>query len=69
MLSVECSMIWDVPGWPGFRAGEVLDGRYEVISSMGRGVFSTVVKANDLKAGPNDRKEVAIKIIRSNETM
>jgi len=27
------------------------------------------VRAKDLKAGPGDREEVAIKIIRNNETM
>ena len=51
---------------PAFRIGEVLDGRYEVASTHGRGVFSTVVKAIDLQ---ENRHEVAIKIIRNNETM
>lgn len=54
---------------PGFRIGEVLDGRYEVASSHGRGVFSTVVRARDMKAGGGEPDEVAIKIIRNNETM
>lgn len=53
----------------GFRIGEVLDGRYEVLSAHGSGVFSTVVRARDMKAGRNDPDEVAIKIIRNNETM
>lgn len=53
----------------GYRFGEVLDGRYEVIASHGKGVFSTVVRAKDLKAGKGDPEEVAIKIIRNNETM
>lgn len=52
-----------------YRFGEVLDGRYEVIASHGKGVFSTVVRAKDLKAGKVDPEEVAIKIIRNNETM
>ena len=54
---------------PGYRFGEVLDGRYEIIASHGKGVFSTVVRAKDLKAKPGDTDEVAIKIIRNNETM
>lgn len=53
----------------GYRFGEVLDGRYEVIAAHGKGVFSTVVRAKDLKAGKGDPEEVAIKIIRNNETM
>lgn len=47
----------------------MLDGRYEIIASHGKGVFSTVVRAKDLKSGKNDPQEVAIKIIRNNETM
>ncbi|XP_021854061.1 uncharacterized protein [Spinacia oleracea] len=53
----------------GFRFGEVLDGRYEITAAHGKGVFSTVVRAKDLKAGIGDPEEVAIKIIRNNETM
>ncbi|XAR72372.1 Non-specific serine/threonine protein kinase [Bertholletia excelsa] len=52
-----------------YRFGEILDGRYEVAAAHGKGVFSTVVRAKDLKAGPGDPEEVAIKIIRNNETM
>lgn len=46
--------------------GEVLDGRYHVYSHLGKGVFSTVVKAQDTKNGD---KDVAIKLIRNNDTM
>lgn len=53
----------------GYRFGEVLDGRYEVIAAHGKGVYSNVVRARDLKAGSGDPEEVAIKIIRSNDTM
>jgi serine/threonine-protein kinase PRP4 len=53
----------------GYQFGELLDGRYEVIATHGKGVFSTVVRAKDLKAGPAEPEEVAIKIIRNNETM
>ncbi|KZV58548.1 hypothetical protein F511_12375 [Dorcoceras hygrometricum] len=58
----------DAEGYYGYRFGEILDGRYEIIAAHGRGVFSTVVRAKDLKAKPSD-PEVAIKIIRNNETM
>lgn len=30
------------------QVGEVLDGRYEVFASKGKGVFSTVLRARDL---------------------
>lgn len=53
----------------GYQFGELIDGRYEVIATHGKGVFSTVVRAKDLKAGPAEPEEVAIKIIRNNETM
>ncbi|KAK8549851.1 hypothetical protein V6N13_055416 [Hibiscus sabdariffa] len=35
----------------GYRFGEVLDSRYEVPAAHGKGVFSTVVRAKDLKSG------------------
>ncbi|KAH9626811.1 hypothetical protein KSS87_002457, partial [Heliosperma pusillum] len=61
---------WDDPeGYYSFRFGEILDSRYEVSAAHGKGVFSTVVRAKDLKAGSCDPEEVAIKIIRNNETM
>lgn len=53
----------------GYRFGEILDGRYEVIAAHGRGVFSTVVRAKNLKSISGEPGEVAIKIIRSNDTM
>ncbi|GLT91781.1 hypothetical protein SLE2022_096540 [Rubroshorea leprosula] len=59
----------DAEGYYSYRIGELLDGRYEVSASHGKGVFSTVVRAKDLKAGSGDPDEVAIKIIRNNETM
>jgi serine/threonine-protein kinase PRP4 len=46
--------------------GEVLQKRYQVYGNIGRGVFSTVVKAKDIQSGD---KDVAIKIIRKNEVM
>ncbi|CAN1296369.1 Serine/threonine-protein kinase PRP4 homolog, partial [Linum perenne] len=59
----------DAEGYYSYRFGEILDGRYEIIAAHGRGVFSTVVRAKDLKAGNDEPEEVAIKIIRNNETM
>ena len=50
----------------GFRVGELVDGRYRITSNTGRGVFSSVVKAIDTK---DSDREIAIKVIRSNETM
>ncbi|KAI7997895.1 hypothetical protein LOK49_LG10G00689 [Camellia lanceoleosa] len=59
----------DAEGYYSYRFGEILDGRYEVTAAHGKGVFSTVVRAKDLKAGPGDPEDVAIKIIRNNEHM
>lgn len=57
---------WDDPeGYYSTRIGEILDGRYQVLANLGRGVFSSVVKAKDQETG----EEVAIKLIRNNETM
>ncbi|XP_059288452.1 uncharacterized protein LOC132041773 isoform X2 [Lycium ferocissimum] len=61
---------WDDPeGYYSYRFGEILDGRYEIVAAHGKGVFSTVVRARDLKARSGDPEEVAIKMIRNNETM
>ncbi|XP_061374668.1 uncharacterized protein LOC133316887 [Gastrolobium bilobum] len=59
----------DAEGYYSYRFGEILDGRYEVTSAHGRGVFSTVVRAKNLKAGNGEPEVVAIKIIRNNDTM
>lgn len=45
-----------------------MDGRYEVFATHGKGVFSTVLRARDQQCGSGP-SEVAIKIIRANETM
>ncbi|CAN6348715.1 unnamed protein product [Urochloa humidicola] len=72
-LHVERSALhdnWDdADGYYTYRFGELLDGRYEITAAHGKGVFSTVVRAKDLKAGKDDPEEVAIKIIRNNDTM
>lgn len=66
----------DTDGYYRITPGEVLDdGRYQVTISLGKGMFSSVVKAKVLKAVDQERrqdvvgKEVAIKIIRSQESM
>ncbi|KAF9605419.1 hypothetical protein IFM89_017158 [Coptis chinensis] len=38
-------------GYYTCRFGEVLYDQYEVIANLGKGVFSTVVRARDWKAG------------------
>ncbi|XP_037428969.1 serine/threonine-protein kinase prp4-like isoform X1 [Triticum dicoccoides] len=53
----------DEHGYYKYYLGEVLDGHYRITAGSGKGVFSTVVQAKDLKAGKNDPEEVAIKII------
>jgi serine/threonine-protein kinase PRP4 len=57
---------WDDPdGYYRIIIGELLDGRYGVEATLGRGMFSAVVRAHDKIT----EKPVAIKIIRNNETM
>ncbi|XP_021814445.1 serine/threonine-protein kinase prp4-like isoform X2 [Prunus avium] len=59
----------DAEGYYSYRFGELLDARYEIAAAHGKGVFSTVVRAKNLKVGNGEPDEVAIKIIRSNDTM
>jgi serine/threonine-protein kinase PRP4 len=57
----------DSEGYYRITLGETLnDGRYQVFANLGKGMFSSVVKARDLREG---NKEVAIKIVRSQEIM
>ncbi|TQB72927.1 U4/U6 small nuclear ribonucleoprotein prp4 [Monascus purpureus] len=57
---------WDDPeGYYNVRLGELINGRYHVQQNLGKGMFSSVVRATDSKT----RKLVAIKIIRHNDTM
>lgn len=57
---------WDDPeGYYRIIPSELLDNRYRVQTSLGRGMFSGVVRALD----QTTNKQVAIKIIRNNETM
>lgn len=57
---------WDDPeGYYKVILGELLNGRYHVQSNLGRGMFSSVVRAMDVTT----KKLVAIKLIRNNDTM
>ncbi|KAL1916402.1 uncharacterized protein VTP21DRAFT_5593 [Calcarisporiella thermophila] len=58
---------WDDPeGYYRVIIGELLDNRYRVHANLGSGIFSSVVRAKDTLDNDID---VAIKIIRNNETM
>ena len=61
----------DSEGYYQVILGEQLDGgRYQVFSSLGKGMFANVVKARVLSGEVGEAgKEVAIKIIRSQESM
>ena len=56
----------DAEGYFRTRPGELIISRYLVNRDIGAGVYSTVVSATDQK---NNGEEVAIKVVRSNETM
>ena len=49
-----------------FNPGELILDRYLVRGNLGKGVFSTVLKAIDLERG---NEIVAIKVIRNNSVM
>lgn len=75
----------DSEGYYQIVLGEILDGgRYQVFSSLGKGMFANVVRARVLQddlqgqggqtdgasgSGSGKEREVAIKIIRSQESM
>lgn len=55
----------DQDGYYKIRVGEILNGRYQVQATLGRGMFSSVVGALDVTT----KKTVAIKIIRNNDAL
>ncbi|KAI0738089.1 kinase-like protein [Daedaleopsis nitida] len=61
----------DPEGYYQVILGEQLDGgRYQVFSSVGKGMFANVVRARVLQGDANEAgKEVAIKIVRCQESM
>ncbi|KAG8963570.1 U4/U6 small nuclear ribonucleoprotein prp4 [Tulasnella sp. 419] len=59
----------DPDGYYQIILGEAIDGgRYQVFSTLGKGMFSAVVRAR-VVTGPDTGREVAIKIMRSQESM
>jgi hypothetical protein len=61
----------DPEGYYQVILGEQLDGgRYQVFSSLGKGMFANVVRARVIQGDIGEAgKEVAIKIVRSQESM
>ena len=61
----------DPEGYYQITLGELLDGgRYQVFSSLGKGMFSNVVRARIMTGEPSEvGREVAIKIVRAQESM
>lgn len=63
----------DSEGYYRITPGEVLDdGRYKITVNLGKGMFAQVMRAKVLKASNDGEKvgqEVAIKVIRSQESM
>ncbi len=55
----------DKDGYYKIRPGEILDGRYQISTALGRGMFSGVARAVDTKS----QKVVAIKIMRNNDAL
>ena len=71
MITTTLDTAADPEGYYQIILGEQLDGgRYQVFSSLGKGMFANVVRARILQGEPNEiGREVAIKIVRSQETM
>jgi len=59
----------DKEGYYAHRIGDIFNDRYKVLGTFGKGVFSTVVRCQDLKATSAANAEVAIKVQRNNEMM
>lgn len=55
----------DKDGYYKIRIGEILNGRYQVQSTLGKGMFSSVARAVDI----TNKKLVAIKIMRNNDAL
>jgi serine/threonine-protein kinase PRP4 len=55
----------DKEGYYKIRIGELLNGRYQVQSMLGKGMFSGVARAVDIKT----KNTVAIKIMRNNDAL
>jgi serine/threonine-protein kinase PRP4 len=57
----------DVEGHYKVIVGELMEGRYLVKGTLGKGMFATVIRAED--KSDDQGQLVAIKVIRNNETM
>lgn len=55
----------DKDGYYKIRPGEILNGRYQIQSTLGKGMFSGVARAVDVTS----KKLVAIKIMRNNDAL
>ncbi|KAI1435296.1 kinase-like protein [Xylaria sp. CBS 124048] len=55
----------DKDGYYKIRIGEVMNGRYQVQSTLGKGMFSGVAQALDI----TNKKLVAIKMMRNNDAL
>lgn len=55
----------DKDGYYKIRPSEILNGRYQIQSSLGKGMFSGVARAMDITT----KKLVAIKIMRNNDAL
>lgn len=55
----------DKDGYYKIRPGELLDGRYQISTTLGRGMFSGVARALDVTT----KQVVAIKIMRNNDAL
>ena len=65
-LDVKMMDNWDdSEGYYMTIPGELFESRYHVLQNLGRGMFSSVVRATDTQTN----KLVAIKIVRNNDTM
>lgn len=65
-LDVKMMDNWDdAEGYYMTIPGELFESRYHVLQNLGRGMFSSVVRATDTMTN----KLVAIKIVRNNDTM
>ncbi|KAI0016475.1 protein kinase-like protein [Xylariomycetidae sp. FL0641] len=55
----------DKDGYYKIRIGEIMNGRYQVQSTLGKGMFSGVARALDI----NTKQLVAIKMMRNNDAL
>lgn len=70
-MSANVDSAADSEGYYSVILGEHLDGgRYQIFASLGKGMFANVVRARVLQGDPTEiGKEVAIKIVRGQESM